>query len=365
MVRLAFAGDLCLTSLKRAPQEVVTRGFQDIAALFQPYDLSLCNLECSFSARPMAAVGMNVPIGKSPSLQALGVDVFCLANNHVKDSGAEALLEMQAFIQQSHCFFVGAGSNATEAHAMLTLERGGLSIGILNVTDASHYAAGEHEPGVAVLKKKELLRNVRHLSQRVDALVVIIHADLEFTNYPAPWRVQLSRALAPYCKVVVHHHSHTLQGIEVHQGCVIAYSLGNFVFPVHGSQYMRNREGYVDEGMVLAVWLEQHEGGVEARVADVIPTRIGEHGFLRDITPIEQQATLHKLDLYSDALKKSHFLRIHHFRKCREQFKKFVMGIYYTYSKQGLKQALGYIGAHFRTDQHRNWMKSFFTLGFF
>ncbi|MCC5853725.1 MAG: CapA family protein [Alkalimonas sp.] len=365
MIKIAFAGDLCLSSIKHASDTEISAAFKDIYCTFEPYDLSICNLECSFSLSPVESINMNIPIDRSPSLKGLGIEVFCLANNHVKDSGPAALSEMQDFIKQSDCLSVGAGSNVQTANSMLTLEKGGLIIGVLNVTDASHYGAGENEPGVAVLKKKKLLDRAHKLSKQVDALVVIIHADLEFTNYPAPWRVQLSRELAKYCKVVIHHHSHTLQGIEVHAGCVIAYSLGNFVFPIHRSTYMKNRAGNVDEGMALVVSLDKQNGRIEAKVDEIIPTRIGTNGFLRGVTEKEKYETLQNIDKYSDALSNSYFLRRHHFRLCRAQLKKFLMGIYYTYSKHGLKRAMAYIRVHFSTDQHRNWMKSFFTLGFF
>jgi poly-gamma-glutamate synthesis protein (capsule biosynthesis protein) len=35
------------------------------------------------------------------------------------------------------------------------------------------------------------------------------------------------------------HHPHVPQGIEMHRGGLIAYSLGNFVFDAHTSRYMR------------------------------------------------------------------------------------------------------------------------------
>ncbi|MDP4528127.1 CapA family protein [Alkalimonas delamerensis] len=365
MVRLAFAGDLCLTSVKHVPYSTAEQAFADIAALFEPFDIAFANLECCCTESSFETIRMSVPIEQLPPLQALGVDVFCLANNHVKDAGADALLQMQRHIQHSGCQFVGAGANAESANRMLVLESCGLTLGVLNVTDASHYAASAQEAGVAALHKSSLLQQARRLSAQVDALVVIVHADLEFTNYPAPWRVRLSRALAPYCKVVVHHHPHTLQGVEVYKGCVIAYSLGNFVFPVHRARYMHNRPGQVEQGMVLAVSLVKQAGRVEAQLDKVIPTRIGQNGFLTAVTESQQLHAQQQLALYSSRLGDAGFLRAHHFQLCKAQFKKFVMGTYYTYRKEGIQQAFAYVRMHFRTDQHRNWLKSFFTFGFF
>ena len=69
-------------------------------------------------------------------------------------------------------------------------------------------------------------------------MVCVLHADFEFSRYPAPARVRLARALIEQgADLVIQHHPHVCQGVERHGNGLIAYSLGNFVFPVVGDDY--------------------------------------------------------------------------------------------------------------------------------
>jgi poly-gamma-glutamate synthesis protein (capsule biosynthesis protein) len=88
---------------------------------------------------------------------------------------------------------------------------------------------------------------VREARQRADLVVVALHADLEFSRYPAPWRVRLSRWLVDQgAGVIVQHHPHVCQGVEGHRDGLIAYSLGNFVLQVRGNSYLEKQPGTTD-----------------------------------------------------------------------------------------------------------------------
>lgn len=363
MIKIAFTGDLCLTGVKQAPPDTVKKAFGNIYELLNPYDLAVVNLECSLSLTAQPELKMNIPVDRCPPLNHLSNGVYCLANNHVKDSGPQALLQMLNFMRQTKVNIVGAAENASLACQPLLKNIYGIQIAILNVTDASHYAATATEPGVARLKRRALLRQVKQLSSQVDAVIVVIHADLEFSNYPSPWRVRLSRKLAKYCKLVIHHHSHTLQGIEHYKGCVIAYSLGNFVFPVQESAYMHNRTGGVDEGMILVAGLELTSQGVKASVLDTLPTRIGRWGFLQHVSEAEAQQTIQKLQRYSAALSDNRYLRQHYASLCYNEARHVVLNTWYCMRRGQFRKAFSYLFWHVKTDQHRNWLRGALSFG--
>jgi len=364
MTKIAFVGDLCLSGVKFLSYEQAQQHFAAIAAMFEPYELAIGNLECILSKTAFPGVKMNIPISQCPPLSSLGLDIYCMANNHIKDCGAEPIIEMQQFISDAGAHYVGAGKDKKQAYTPLVLRVRDITFGILNVTDASHYAATDNEAGVAALDEKQLQQAVMQLAEQVDAVILVIHSDLEFSNYPSLWRVNLSRKLAKYCAMIVHHHSHTLQGYEVVEGCVIAYSLGNFIFPVKESQYMQNKPGNIDEGMLMVASFVKQGTTVTASIDSLQPTRIGQFGFLRAVSDEECQKTLADIEKYSLALNDKAFLRTHHWRLCYAEFKRFLKGIYYTYCRDGFKASLRYISLHFKTDQHLNWFRSLITLGY-
>jgi poly-gamma-glutamate capsule biosynthesis protein CapA/YwtB (metallophosphatase superfamily) len=62
--------------------------------------------------------------------------------------------------------------------------------------------------------------------------VVLFHWGAERSDTPSRNQRRLAYAAADAgADLVVGHHPHVLQGIEVRGNCLIAYSLGNFVFP--------------------------------------------------------------------------------------------------------------------------------------
>ena len=60
--------------------------------------------------------------------------------------------------------------------------------------------------------------------------------------------------------LVIGHHPHVPQGIEIYQGKIIAYSLGNFVF----GSYNNN----ANDSMLLKVWFDD-QGIVMAEVVPI------------------------------------------------------------------------------------------------
>ena len=87
-----------------------------------------------------------------------------------------------------------------------------------------------------------VVRRVAVIARECGALLVV---DNTFTPL-------VLRPAALGADIVVHHHPHTLQGVETFEGAMIAYSMGNFIFPgmyltEYGEESMLLRVGYADE----------------------------------------------------------------------------------------------------------------------
>src|SRR5204862_3584747 len=65
-----------------------------------------------------------------------------------------------------------------------------------------------------------------------ELVVVQIHWGNEYEDAPLKYQIDAAHAFIDAgADAVIAHHPHVLQGIERYKGGVIAYSLGNFVFP--------------------------------------------------------------------------------------------------------------------------------------
>ena len=64
----------------------------------------------------------------------------------------------------------------------------------------------------------------------VDFVVVSIHDGLEYVDYPSRELMTWFRGVADAgANLVLGHHPHVVQGVEIYNGALLCYSLGNFV----------------------------------------------------------------------------------------------------------------------------------------
>jgi poly-gamma-glutamate synthesis protein (capsule biosynthesis protein) len=110
------------------------------------------------------------------------------------------------------------------------LDKGGIRIGFLAYTQFLNLR-GAWEGRIALFDAAQARHDVEELRPRVDVLVVSYHAGAEYTDKPSQKLQDEFRMLADAgADIVVGHHPHYIQGIEMYKGKLIFYSLGNFVF---------------------------------------------------------------------------------------------------------------------------------------
>jgi len=365
--KLYFVGDLSLAGWSNNVSDSFSTTCHRWQDLTNQADLTVANLEsCLIENGRECDRFMAAYQSDYSKISESGIDVFSLANNHILDCGEESLDFTQTYLHETGIKTVGAGKNIKEAAAPLVITKSGKRIGIISTTDATHYKAKKHRAGISPLSLRRMKKSIKGIIDDVDLVVLCIHSDLEFTNYPAPWKVRLSRQLAQAgADIIVHHHPHTLQGIEIYEGTLIAYSLGNFVFPVRGKEYMENRDGNVDESVILEVNVN-FTGSDDKNISyKLIPTIIGKDNLTKFAEDSKAENIIRNMSEYSDYLGNSKKLRKMYLQLCLKQAKNFIWGTYYTLCKSGTLSTYKYLRTHFSTKMHRNWMRGILTLGWF
>ena len=362
--KFVFVGDLCLAGSNNRTNHSFLKNCRQWQQLTQKADLTVANLEsCLLDDSTECGRFMATTKSAYGVIAESGINIFTLANNHILDCGEESLNFCRNFLRKLNISTVGAGSNLTEANAALIVNSNDTKIGIIATTDATHYKATSQRAGIAPLSFSGMKKAIKKIRNDVDLIILCIHSDLEFTNYPSPWKVRLSRRLAKAgADIIIHHHPHTLQGIEIYDDTLIAYSLGNFMFPVHGQEYMENRAGNVNEAAILEVDVSRTR---ESRNISykILPTVIEKDNNTRFANKTESDEIISRINAYSSKLSQPGELRKAYFRLCLKQANRFVWGTYYTLSKSGIEGAYKYIHTHFSTRMHRNWMRGMLTMG--
>lgn len=240
--------------------------WDDVRELFGSDDLTIINLECAPS-----------PLGEAQDKQytfrcdkgheqmdAAGVDVANMGNNHSGDFGPQALLDGRARLQNAGIAPVGAGRDADEANAPAIFEIKGWKIAVLGfggVVPTPGWLAGANHPGVANgYDTASMVRAVRAADAQADLVLVAIHWGEELDTKPRADDVARAHALIDAgADAIFGHHAHRLQPLEFYRGRPIAFGLGNFVWPSSG-------ETAIAEVVVLP------DGKIEACL---LPARIG------------------------------------------------------------------------------------------
>jgi poly-gamma-glutamate synthesis protein (capsule biosynthesis protein) len=241
---LAAVGDVNLGD--RVARAIAARGphypWDGVAPLLRGADLTTANLECAVSTRGEPWPAKEYRFRGSPdalgvAARAAGLDVLTVANNHALDYGRDAFLDTIRHARRAGAAVVGGGADLDAARRPVVLERGGLRVAFLGYSDVRPlgFDAGDGVPGTAPAFPELLGADVRAARRRADLVVVWFHWGVELEPRPR-WRQHelAGAALNAGATVVLGAHPHVLQGVSSVPGRrLVAWSLGNFVFPAH------------------------------------------------------------------------------------------------------------------------------------
>jgi poly-gamma-glutamate synthesis protein (capsule biosynthesis protein) len=111
---------------------------------------------------------------------------------------------------------------------------------------------------------RHVLGQVAALDRRVDVVVVLPHWGTQYTHAPEPVQRTVARRLVGSgADLVVGGHPHWVQGLDLHNGVVVAHSLGNFVFDMD----------FMTETL-QGVVLEATYWGSELKALELVPYRM-------------------------------------------------------------------------------------------
>ena len=196
--------------------------FLNMKDLFTRDDLTVINLENVFSDsmtdRAKKTYNFRSPRAFARILPEGGVELAFLGNNHIMDYGVRGLNDTLAALE-------GAGvawfADTKEASAYYILEKNGVKVGFTGAY-TSYWHANPEGLDQTFLKLKEL---------GCDAIVGVMHGGAEYSpvrNYAQQRMAEFMAAQG--AAVVIGHHPHVVQGLEIIGQTSVVYSLGNFSF---------------------------------------------------------------------------------------------------------------------------------------
>ena len=211
-----------------------------------------------------------------------GFNLFSLANNHAFDYGApgieETLYHFAVANAERAIAYAGIGGNFDEAirPGCIDLEGTRIALSAIGIItgDQPQYRAGPKSPGQASYRRRPDFEAVvdKLVAMPADYRILSIHYGLEGRVEPDERQLEEWRGFAAEQKnidLIVGHHPHVAQGVEINGKSLIFYGLGNFLHP--GTAEMKRFGICRDYGVMAKVHLARIDGVWRVETIEAIP----------------------------------------------------------------------------------------------
>ena len=219
---VTLGDDVNLSPMSSISSSVAANGmtffFDKVRNILNTDDITFANFEGTLTTRGERE-NKEYAFRGDPSyveiLQDGSIEAVTLANNHSQDYGEVSLTDTQQYLDE-------AGIEWCLGDKIAWLEEGGARTALIGI-----YVLDEQQG-----KAEQVERTVREARRLgADLVITAFHWGSEKSTYPDETQQMLAHtAINAGADLVVGHHPHVLQGIEIYEGKYIAYSLGNFCF---------------------------------------------------------------------------------------------------------------------------------------
>ncbi|MCD4820441.1 MAG: CapA family protein [Candidatus Cloacimonetes bacterium] len=335
-ITMNFVGDIMLA---RYMENVINS--QGLEAIFdqtldilgENADLTIANLECPFTTYPYHHPTKTIFFKANPNyaqgLDYAGIDIVTLANNHIYDYMEQGLIDTQETLDELGILHSGAGLDTDEAYLPLFYSISGKTFAFLASSDRTgqynnyqpYLQAGFNKAGFAYMTPYYVQKQIEQVRDVVDFVVIETHSGSEYStgpgeNYdkeevfdtledeeysafldvPHMWDMEIRHFMIDAgADLVICHHPHIIQGLEVYNDKLIAHSLGNFIFDLSYSETMpsmilntkideRGFYEYTVSPIFIDDFIPQKaEGELGLHILDIIARRSKELGTIVDV----------------------------------------------------------------------------------
>lgn len=242
---ITFVGDIMLGRHVESIilEQSVPYVFENMKTIIRDADYTIGNFEGIISQEhiqtPWMGFRFSVRNKYLTELRELGFDMLSLANNHSYDFGDDALNYTRTICREIKIRCIGDPHAVNESSSRIV------------EIDSTHVGFFALQTVSASYSDIELKKMSTYLNAGSDIQVAYVHWGDEYVLTHNETQRKLAHTLIDLgFDVVIGHHPHVVQDVELYKGKPIFYSLGNFVF----DQYFDTN---VQEGLVLQ--MEVHE----------------------------------------------------------------------------------------------------------
>lgn len=191
--------------------------FQNVKSYLEGDDLSIINLEGALTTAENSASKSDVYKGDPSYVSALSnssIEAVNLANDHTEDYGTAGLTETQTTLKDAGITTFGNDDTSV-------LEIKGIKVGLVGISAIDKQVSE---------CRTQLTNDINAVKEQGANLIIVnFHWGANGETTPDSDQTTLAHAaIDAGADLVVGHHPHVLQGMEVYNGRTIFYSLGSF-----------------------------------------------------------------------------------------------------------------------------------------
>jgi poly-gamma-glutamate synthesis protein (capsule biosynthesis protein) len=220
----------------------------------------------------------------------LGVNLVSLANNHAFDFGTAGFKDTLRILEQSGISYAGGALSPQDARRPSMQQFGRTRFSLLSYYSSRGAVSADDGPTIATINAPDVLiegadgnaeavpaaleRDVRMMEDAVRNAkarsdIVMVHYHLQWVShsrfYPIPDTVPqhqhpiIRRAVDAGADVIFCSGPHVLRGIEIYNGKLVFYSLGNFIYQ------------YKTADIPPIIWTRDQQQDIQEEFQTVIP----------------------------------------------------------------------------------------------
>jgi len=262
-MKIALLGDIALIGKYDLTNNANAKNnLETISNYLKSYDYVIGNLETPLTNKKKSLVCKSMHLRSSPVnvelLKFLNISAVSLANNHTYDFGRKGLDDTIKTLKENEIDYFGVDGRE------IVMEGFKVHGFCCYSTNAVGYSKVNNSKGIHTLRYKDVIKKVESdkLCNRLSILAM--HWGDEHTNYPRVDHVNLVNELRKINNIVVNgHHPHVIQGVDISDNSIVAYSQGNFCFDdckaISGTGMLLKQNDDNRESFILEINIEKNK----------------------------------------------------------------------------------------------------------
>ena len=234
---LLFFGDVMLD--RHIKEKITAQGFDYLLEklaggekrFFTDLDLIGANLEGDVTDQgehfpPVAGNDFAFDPQTVKKLQSYNFNYFNIANNHAGDQGAKGIIQTQKNLKDLNFSFSGCADGQVGECSSTIMEMGEKEIGLAGFSMV--YRPFDVSVASQIIKD---------LKDKTDFVIANVHWGTEYEHrFNSKQQTVAHSLIDAGADVIIGHHPHVVEGLEIYKSKPIFYSLGNFIFDQYFSK---------------------------------------------------------------------------------------------------------------------------------